>query len=140
MNKLHPVLRCLFFIIFPVVSGYYLIQHGVHASGKAQVALIGGGIILLIIAFIFFLGYLWRCSSCKYWFVAERVKREELGREKGTKIKTLTDKVKNRKGETVRTIEKEVVVQIERIAYRNYMECSHCHFKWTTNSVEEREL
>lgn len=102
--------------------------------------MVGGGILSTIFALVVFGRFLRSCPSCNYWGVANRVKQEELGREMGTKKKTLTDTTKNRKGETIRTTEREIIVPVERIAYRNHMVCSHCHHNWTTDGTTEREL
>mgnify|MGYP006957414317 CR=1 FL=1 len=83
------------------------------------VVLIVTAIIILIVAFSIILSR--KCPNCKK-IQLEFKKSVEIDRYNTTK--RVEEKIKNKNGETVKTIEK--IVPITKAVYENYYECKNC--------------
>lgn len=83
------------------------------------VVLIIVAIFILIVAFFIMLSR--RCPNCKK-IQLEFKKSVEIDRYNTTK--RVEEKVKNAKGETIKTVER--IVPITKAIYENYYECKNC--------------
>jgi hypothetical protein len=98
------------------------------------------GIGSVIIGFIIIMKrYNNKCDECGKWGSLKIIKTETVEKIPSTIIKTLNERVKNSKGETIRTKTKEIAVPATKYKYKVYRQCVNCNQVYTHLESETKE-
>lgn len=93
------------------------------------------GIVLVLLVGFLIMAYRasLHCDKCKKLGM-EQVKKEEIDRY--TTTKRVTEKVRNKKGEVIRTIDK--TVPVTKIVYSCTFKCKYCGYEEKRKKEEEK--
>ncbi len=94
---------------------------------------------VIILYYIISSRYERKCDTCGKWGALKKIKTEIIEKKPSNIKKTLTDTVKNSKGETVRTKTKEIVVPATKYKYKVYRQCKNCEQIYTHIETETKE-
>jgi hypothetical protein len=121
-------LKVMFLVVLPIMMGMAIAALGIFQikSVEWKVAIIAAGCLLLIIGMSLRSANRKKCQACGRWNALKVIDKQPVSKEPTAIKKTLKEEHKNKKGEIIRTIEKEVMVPGVKITYLVKSQCKYC--------------
>lgn len=94
--------------------------------------------IIYLIFHSLWMNFIERCPRCKKWRARKILSRNVLEKYQTTKTKFYKETVRNKKGEIIKTVSREIPVKVyvEECIYK--YTCRYCSHKWTEEKKEEK--
>jgi hypothetical protein len=85
-------------------------------------------------------GYKSKCPKCKNWFVRRSDGQKDFSSHTYNSTKTVSDVVRNSKGEQIGTIDRSVPVTYEKSSWTEKWRCVNCSHDWETRHSSTSEV
>ena len=105
---------------------------------------LGFGYTLLLsipisLIFTYLLGVSQKCPSCKKKFAMKGVGKELIDVDEGYETVTRTDTIRDSRGDTIGTVDRDEQVHMIYETYKVYYKCIFCGFQWSEIKKESHE-